>query len=92
MQVTARLRIAKDVHAVIKEKAREQRTSVSAMIREAMEPYLAGERTLPVYEDNDLQTNFTCYDQDLVRFKALAKEANLSWDEAVRRILIEKNI
>lgn len=90
MQTIAKLRVSPETHEGIKKLAKEDHTSASALIRKAMEPYLIGIKTLSKRELNNKETSFTCYDKDLKQFKDLAKEANLSWDEALRQAITEE--
>jgi hypothetical protein len=89
MQTSARLRLSKDLKDTLQYRASRRSISVSALLREAMRPYLDGRRTLPAKEVHDQETSFACYVQDFAKFKELSKEANIPWDEAMRVIIRE---
>lgn len=89
MQTAARLRLSKELKEALQTKAKRRSRSVSAVLRDAMRPYLDGTRSLPARESNDQETTFACYVNDFAKFKELAKEANIPWDEAMRVIIRE---
>ena len=89
MQVIAKLRAPKQVVSKLHDLASRKKTSVSDILRQAMTPYLEGTKTLHPRLVNDKATTFVCYEDDLKRFKDLAKDANLPWDEAIRLLAQE---
>lgn len=86
MQVTTRLRLSEDVLDHLKSAAKEDGKAVSAAIREAMVPYLEGKKRL-TREPASKETSVTMYIEDLTQFKALAEEANMPLNEALRVVV-----
>ena len=84
VQTTARLRLTEADADQVKEYAKNRKASVSAVIRQAMEVYLNGDKALPKRQPNAKETTFACYVEDFVRFKDLAQDAGVPWDEAIR--------
>ena len=88
MPNTIRIRVARQRLKDIQALAKAHKTSVSGLFREALQPYLAGERALPkMPQKGDTATCVVVKGQDEVKIRDLANECNLSVDEAVRIML-----
>lgn len=89
IQSTIRLRVSSEMHAALQHAALVSRGSVSSVVRDAMAPYVQGTKTIPACPQNDKTTTCLVNADDWVLFQQLAKESNLSLDEAVRLIVKE---
>lgn len=83
MQVTTRLRLPEDTLEDLKATAKANRKAVSEALRGAMIPYLKGEKRL-AREPAAKETTVTMYVEDMTQFRALAEEANVPFNEAMR--------
>lgn len=90
MQTTVRMRISEEMKGDLQRSANKNRSSVSKEVREALAMYIDGKKELSATQGHTLKnTTFVCDAEDLLKFKDIAKEAGISFDEAVRTAIAE---
>ena len=90
MQTTVRLRISEEMKIALQRSANKNRSSLSKEVREALSIYIDGKKKLSSTPGQVFKnTTFVCDSDDLLKFKDIAKEANISFDEAVRIAISE---
>lgn len=90
MQTTVRLRISEEMRCDLQRSANKNRSSISKEVRDALALYIDGKKKLSSTPGQVLKnTTFVCDSDDLLKFKGIVKEANISFDEALRIAITE---
>lgn len=90
MQTTVRMRISEEMKSALQRAANKNRSSISKEVREALAVYIDGKKKLSATAGHTFKnTTFVCDSDDLLKFKDIVKEANISFDEAVRIAIAE---
>lgn len=87
MIVTKKIRIEANVHLRLQIEAKRKGTSVSDIIREAMQPYLNGEKKLKNVKGHVVETTFLCDHNDYALLEKLAEMEDLSVTKALAQIV-----
>lgn len=85
MKTVTKARLSTSHLAPLRRVAETRKTSVSAVIRAAITPYVLGKKKFPkMSQPGTVHTAFTLDHDKIVELRSIAVQSNISWDEAVR--------
>lgn len=85
MKTPTKARLSSRHLAPLRRVAETRKTSVSAVIEDAITPYVSGKKKFPkMSQSGEVHTGFTIDHYKMLELKNIAAQSNISWDEAVR--------